>query len=146
MRLKPKRYLADPSLAVAVLGMPPDSLLADWQTFGLVFENPCVRDPMVYADTLEGVADVPLRHYRDDAGLETGAIIELADGRWAALEIKTSEARVPEGVRSLERIRAKLCGNPASRTRPPSSWRWSPVSRSAPAARPRACTSSPPPR
>lgn len=119
VRLKPKRYLADPSLAVAVLGMSPDSLLADWQTFGLVFENLCVRDLMVYADALEGVADVPLRYYRDDAGLEADAIIELADGRWAALEIKTSEAKVPEGVRSLERIRAKLCGNPASRTRPP---------------------------
>lgn len=42
VRLRPKRYLADPSLAVAVLGMSPDSLLADWQTFGLVFENLCV--------------------------------------------------------------------------------------------------------
>lgn len=119
VRLKPKRYLADPSLAVAVLGMSPDSLLADWQTFGLVFENLCMRDPMVYADALEGAADVPVRYYRDDAGLEADAIIELADGRWAALEIKTSEAKVPEGVRSLERMRAKLCGNPAARTRPP---------------------------
>ena len=50
VRLKPRRYLADPSLAVAVLGMSPDSLLADWQTFGLVFENLCMRDLMVYAD------------------------------------------------------------------------------------------------
>lgn len=147
VRLKPRRYLADPSLAVAVLGMSPDSLLADWQTFGLVFENLCVRDLMVYADALEGAADVPVRYYRDDAGLEADAIIELADGRWAALEIKTSEAKVPEGVRSLERMRAKLCDNPAARTRPPpSSWLWSPAWRSTPAARPRACTSSPSPR
>ena len=114
VRLKPRRYLADPSLAVAVLGMSPDSLLADWQTFGLVFENLCMRDLMVYADALEGAADVPVRYYRDDAGLEADAIIELADGRWAALEIKMSE-----GVRSLERMRAKPCDNPAARTRPP---------------------------
>lgn len=119
VRLKSKRYLADHSLAVAVLGMSPDSLLADWQTFGLVFENLCMRDLMVYADALEGAADVPVRYYRDDAGLEADAIIELSDGRWAALEIKTSEAKVPEGVRSLERMRAKLCDNPAARTRPP---------------------------
>jgi hypothetical protein len=42
--VKPKRYLADPSLAVALLGMGPDALLGDWQTFGLAFENLAVRD------------------------------------------------------------------------------------------------------
>ena len=46
---KPKRYLADPSLAAAQLGMGPGALLRDWQTFGLVFENLCMRDLAVYA-------------------------------------------------------------------------------------------------
>lgn len=116
---KPKRYLADPSLAVATLGMSPDALMADWQTFGLVFENLCMRDLAVYAGALDPAADVPVRYYRDDSGLEVDAIIELADGRWAAFEIKTGETRVPEAVDNLKRLRRKLCDNPSSRTRPP---------------------------
>ena len=55
---KPKRYLADPSLACALLGMSPAALLADWQTFGLVFENMAVRDLSVYARALDLLDDV----------------------------------------------------------------------------------------
>lgn len=116
---KPKRYLADPSLTVATLAMSPDSLLHDWQAFGTVFENLCIRDLMVYAGAQELAADVPVRYYRDDSGLEADAIIELADGRWAAFEIKTSEAKVPAGVESLKNLRAKVLKNPRARTRPP---------------------------
>mgnify|MGYP003292731444 CR=1 FL=1 len=116
---KPKRYLADPSLAVATLGMSPDALMADWQTFGMVFESLCIRDLEVYARALDPAADVPVRYYRDDAGLEVDAIVELADGRWAAFEVKTSEVKVPEAVENLKRLRGKLCENPSSRTRPP---------------------------
>lgn len=117
--VKPKRYLADPSLAVATLGMDEGSLLRDWQTFGLVFENLCIRDLLVYASAMEQAGDVPVRYYRDDSGLEVDAIIELADGRWAAVEIKTSEEKVPEAVANLKRLRRKLCENERARTRPP---------------------------
>lgn len=116
---KPKRYLADPSLAVGVLAMAPTALLDDWQTFGLVFENLCIRDLLVYAGALEPAADVPVRYYRDDTGLEVDAIVELADGRWGAFEIKTSEAKVPEGVANLKRLRDKLSLRPGACTRPP---------------------------
>ncbi|MEE1454052.1 MAG: DUF4143 domain-containing protein [Ellagibacter isourolithinifaciens] len=116
---KPKRYLADPSLACALLGMSPVALLADWQTFGLVFENMAVRDLSVYARALDLLDDVPVRYYRDDSGVEADAIVQLADGRWAAFEFKVSEDKVEKGVASLERIRRKVCENPRSRTRPP---------------------------
>lgn len=43
LAVKPKRYLADSSLAAAQLGMGPDALLHDWQTFGLLFESLCMR-------------------------------------------------------------------------------------------------------
>ena len=33
----------------------------DWQTFGLVFENLCVRDLTVYSRALEGVSPTPVR-------------------------------------------------------------------------------------
>ena len=116
---KPKRYLADPSLACALLGMSPAALLADWQTFGLVFENMAVRDLSVYARALDLLDDVPVRYYRDDSGVEADAIVQLADGRWAAFEFKVSEDKVEKGVASLERMRRKVCENPRSQTGPP---------------------------
>lgn len=116
---KPKRYLADPSLACALLGMSPAALLADWQTFGLVFENMAVRDLSVYARALDLLDDVPVRYYRDDSGVEADAIVQLADGRWAVFEFKVSEDKVEKGVASLERMRRKVCENPRSQTRPP---------------------------
>lgn len=116
---KPKRYLADPSLACALLGMSPAALLDDWQTFGLVFENMAVRDLSVYARALDLLDDVPVRYYRDDSGVEADAIVQLADGRWAAFEFKVSEDKVERGVVSLERMRRKVCENPRSQTRPP---------------------------
>lgn len=119
LNTKPKRYLADPSLVAAQLALLPEGLMADWQTFGLVFENLCVRDLEVYAEAQELCGDVPVRYYRDATGLEADAIVELADGRWAAFEVKTSEAKVPDGVASLKRLREKLCENKAARVRPP---------------------------
>ena len=119
LSIKPKRYLADPSLAIAQLGMGVGALLKDWQTFGLVFENLCIRDILVYASALPNVGVEPVRYYRDDSGLETDVIIELADGRWAAIEIKVSEDKIAEGVENLRRLRKKLCENPRAKTNPP---------------------------
>lgn len=108
---KPKRYLTDPSLAVAMLGLSPQSCLSDWQTFGLVFENLVMRDLLVYTEALDSIDEHPVRYYRDDSGLEVDAIVQLADGRWAAIEIKVSEDKVADGVASLKRLRAKLLKN-----------------------------------
>lgn len=117
---KPKRYLADPSLAVAHLGMSPQALVDDWQTFGLVYENMVMRDLMVYAQALPLLDEVPVRYYRDDSGLEADCIVQLADGRWAAIEAKVSEDKVPAAIDALERLRDKLTSNPKSHTPPPS--------------------------
>lgn len=119
LSVKPKRYLADPSLAVALLGMSEEALLADWQTFGLVFENMCVRDLAVYAQALPNTPAVPVRYYRDDAGLEADAIVELPDERWAAFEFKLGIAKADAGIATLKRLREKVTRNPHARTRPP---------------------------
>ena len=116
---KPKRYLADPSLAAAQLGMNPEALLRDWQTFGLLFESLCMRDLLVYARALPDIGFEPVRYYRDDSGLEADAIVELADGRWAGFEFKVSEDKVEAGVDSLMRLERKLCENPKARMRKP---------------------------
>lgn len=119
MRTKPKRYFADPSLAVGLLGLGLDALLNDWQTFGLVFESLVMRDLDVYARALANIGDTPLRYYRDDAGLEADAIIERADGSWAALEIKLSHEGVEKGAASLLRLRDKLLKDEKARTPAP---------------------------
>ena len=120
MRTKPKRYFADPSLAVSLLGLNPISLLEDWQTFGLVFENLVMRDLDVYSRAIDGITSVPVRYYRDDSGLEVDAIIERSDGSWGAIEIKLSHAKVDEAARSLLRLKEKLLRDEKGRTPEPS--------------------------
>ena len=120
MRVKPKRYFADPSLPVALLGLSPEALLQDWQTFGLVFENLVMRDLDVYARALDYTVTHPLRYYHDDSGLEADAIIERADGRWAAIEIKVGLDKVDEAAGNLKRLRDKVCANEKAKVIEPS--------------------------
>ena len=117
LRTKPKRYFADPSIPAAALGMGPERLLSDGQTFGLLFESLCVHDLRAYAACLPGAHPGSLRYYGDSDGLEVDVVIELRDGRWAALEIKLGEAKVPDGIRNIERLREKVASNPAARSR-----------------------------
>ena len=39
-------------------------------------------------------------HYRDSCGIEADAVVQLADGRWAAFEIKLGAGLVDEGAAS----------------------------------------------
>lgn len=119
LRTKPKRYFADPSIPAAALGMGPERLLSDGQTFGLLFESLCVHDLRAYAACLPGSHPGSLRYYGDSDGLEVDVVIELRDGRWAALEIKLGEAKVPDGIRNIERLREKVASNPAARNPKP---------------------------
>ena len=119
LRTKPKRYFADPSIPAAALGMGPERLLSDGQTFGLLFESLCVHDLRAYAACLPGAHPGSLRYYGDSDGLEVDVIIELRDGRWAALEVKLGEAKVPDGIRNIERLREKVASNPAARNPEP---------------------------
>ena len=120
MRVKPKRYFADPSLPAALLGLSAESLLQDWQTFGLVFENLVMRDLDVYARALDYAVANPVRYYRDDSGLEADAIVERVDGRWAAFEVKVSMDKVDEAAAGLLRVRNKVCANEKAKVREPS--------------------------
>ncbi|MGN1360751.1 MAG: DUF4143 domain-containing protein [Eggerthellaceae bacterium] len=73
VRTSPTRHFCDPSLAAAMLNATQEKLLADFQTFGLLFESMCVRDLRVYVDALGG----RIFHYRDKTGLEADAAIVL---------------------------------------------------------------------
>jgi uncharacterized protein len=40
-------------------------------------------------------------HYRDSTGLEVDAIVEAADGRWGAFEVKLGHAQIDAAAASL---------------------------------------------
>ena len=119
LRSKPKYYFADVALPAYLLGIAPERLLQDGQLFGALFESLCMHDLAVYAATLKGAPSQPLRYYRDSDGLEVDAIIELADGRWAAFEIKLGDNKVDEAFANLARLRKKIALNPAARNPEP---------------------------
>ncbi|GHV93284.1 ATPase [Spirochaetia bacterium] len=104
IRMSPKKIFVDPSLAIAALGATPQKLLKDLNTFGLMFEGLCLRDLSVYAEVLNG----SLYHYRDNAGLEVDAIIEIPGTDYGAFEIKLGAHRVEEGAKTLTRFRKKM--------------------------------------
>ena len=104
LRQAPVRHFVDPSLAVAALRTTPGRLTADLEFLGLLFESLVVRDLRVYAQA----ADAQVFHYREKDGLEVDAVVEAADGRWAAFEIKLGARWVDEGARSLRRLARRL--------------------------------------
>ena len=97
LRSSHKRHFVDPSLAVAALGARPERLLRDIELLGLLFESLVVRDLRVLAQPLDG----RVSHYRDNTGLEVDAIVQLADGRWAAFEVKLGIGAVDQAAASL---------------------------------------------
>ena len=120
LRTKPKRYFADPALAARMLGVSASALLADTQLLGLLFENLCLRDLLVYLSASDGLQDARVCYYGDDTGLEVDFVISLPDGRWGAVEVKLAEDKVPDGVASLVRLRDLAAKNAAQRMPAPS--------------------------
>lgn len=104
IRTSPKRHFIDPSIATAVLRATPDTLLDDFNTFGLLFESLCIRDLRVYAQALDG----EVFHYHDKNGLEADAIIHLKDGRWAAVEVKMGSKEIENAAKNLKALRDRV--------------------------------------
>jgi predicted AAA+ superfamily ATPase len=104
LRTAPKRHFVDPSIATAVLRASPDSLLDDFNTFGLLFESLCVRDLRIYAQAIDG----EVFHYRDKSGLEADAIVHLKDGRWGAVEVKMGSKEIETAAENLKTLRNKI--------------------------------------
>lgn len=93
------RYFSDPSIAVAALGLGPQDLINDLNTFGFLFEALCVHDLRVYADALDGM----VYHYRDSNGLECDAVIHLRNGSYGLVEIKLGgDDLIEQGAASLK--------------------------------------------
>ena len=101
IRTSDTRYFTDPSIATVALGMGPDDLINDLNTFGLLFETMSVRDLRVYADALDG----EVYHYRDKSGLECDAVVHLRNGKYGLIEVKLGgEDLIDEGAATLKQL------------------------------------------
>lgn len=116
IRTSDTRYFVDPSIAVAALGITPDKLMRDMNTFGLLFETMAVRDLRVYAEAI----DAKVYHYRDKDELECDAVIERRDGSYGLVEIKIGgDFAIKEAQETLNALANKIntdrVGKPAFR-------------------------------
>ena len=105
IRTTDTRYFVDPSIAVASLGLGPDDLINDLNTFGLIFESLCIRDLRVYAESING----SVYHYRDASDLECDAVIHLRNGLYGLIEIKLGgDKLINEGAENLIKMKNKI--------------------------------------
>lgn len=100
IRTSSKRHFVDTSIATAVLELTPDSLLEDFNLFGFLFEDLCVRDMRVYLQPLRGT----VYHYHDNSNLESDMILRLNNGKWAAVEVKTGSREIEEAAENLIKL------------------------------------------
>lgn len=105
IRTSDTRYFTDSSIATAALGLGPNDLINDLNTFGLFFETMAVRDLRIYAEPLNG----KVYHFRDRNGLECDAVIHLRDGRYGLVEIKLGgDDLIDEGAAALKTLARKI--------------------------------------
>lgn len=105
IRTSNTRYFVDPSIAVAALGLGPQDLIEDLNTFGLFFETMCIRDLRVFADALNG----KVYHFRDKTGLECDAVVHLRNGSYGLIEVKLGgDKLIEEEAKNLKSLKNKI--------------------------------------
>ena len=108
IRTSETRYFIDPSIAVAALGLGPNDLINDLNTFGLIFETLCIRDLRVYAESING----SIYHYRDASDLECDAVVHLRNSSYGLIEIKLGgDKLINEGAQNLIKMKNKIDTN-----------------------------------
>ena len=101
IRTSDTRHFVDPSIGTAALGLGPNDLINDLNSFGLFFEDLAVRDLRVFAEVLDG----KLYHYRDSSGLECDTVLHRRNGTYALIEVKLGgEKLINEGVEALKAL------------------------------------------
>ena len=96
-----KRFFTDPSIVTAALGLSPDKLMTDLNTFGFIFENLCVRDLKAYSSAIGGQAS----YYHDRYGLEADCVLHIRDGRYALIEFKLGSSQIEDGAKHPVQLR-----------------------------------------
>jgi hypothetical protein len=105
----PKRHLADPSLAAALLGMSSTRMLDDLLTTGFLFESLVAHDLRIYGEALGATCF----HYREAEGrLEVDYVLETREGNWIGFEVKLGEAEVDRAATALLRLAQRVSRPP----------------------------------
>ncbi|GAA1731827.1 ATP-binding protein [Microcella frigidaquae] len=105
LRTTPVHHFVDPSIAVSALGAGIVELKRDLEAAGFHFESLVLRDLRTYGQALQA----RFSSWRDSQlGHEVDAVIELPNGRWAAVEVKLGEAAADEAARSLLTMARKV--------------------------------------
>ncbi len=104
LRTSPKLELVDPSLVIASLNLKKEDLIKDLNFMGFIFENMCMRDLKIYADAI----DARLSYYRDKTDLEVDFILETANGKWGAIEVKLGAGEIPTAASNLINFKNKV--------------------------------------
>lgn len=104
LRVSPKLELVDPSLAIAALNLKREDLIKDLNFTGFIFENMCMRDLKIYIEAI----DARLSYYRDKNDFEVDCILETADGKWGAIEVKLGAGEIPTAVENLTKFKEKV--------------------------------------
>ena len=101
IRTSATRHFVDPSIGTASLGLGPQDLINDLDSFGLIFEDLAVRDLRVFAEALDG----KLYHYRDSSGLECDTVLHRRNGTYGLIEVKLGgEKLINDGVEALNTL------------------------------------------
>ncbi len=114
----PKHQLADPALALQLLGVGEDGLLSnkdlaiatprDGSLLGAMFESLTVQSLRVYAQA----SQARVSHMRTHSGHhEVDAIVERTDGRIVAFEIKLAQVPQDRDVRHLKWLEDQIGGD-----------------------------------
>ena len=78
--------------------------IQDFNLFGYLFEDMCVRDLRCYTLPLRG----DVFHYHDQANMESDAVIRLYDGRWALIEVKTGSKQIEDAAKNLLKLASTI--------------------------------------
>jgi len=101
----PKHHLADVALGVRLLGLDNESILRDGSLLGRLFESMVTLDVRVYGQS----ARATVHHLRERGGnREIDLIVEGADNRIVAIEVKLSATVSDRDVQHLHWLRDKV--------------------------------------
>jgi|SRR3954467_6069372 len=102
----PKLLLCDSGLLCHLLRWDEERLLSDPTSFGLAFENFVGIELAKAADLDSGTPS--LMHYRTSKGTEIDFVLEAADGRVTAVEVKATSTIEATDFRRFDRLQEAL--------------------------------------
>ena len=103
----PKRYLLDPSLALAVLRVGVPGLMKDGDLLGQIIDTFVIAELRAQLASCE--TQPRLHHLRQEKGQhEIDLVVEFGGARVFAFEIKAGSAPTPDDARHLAWLRSEL--------------------------------------